>query len=102
MTSIPAPPSIDPARLADSRLTLCAIGPGGDLLIHYDPRTAAAAVFHAAAGCWSIWGPVPLVDFVALLAARGIALPPTEEVRQWIVACTEQAFADLPAAAARH
>jgi hypothetical protein len=84
--TLPQPPHLVPELLSDERLALAVSGPYGEALAVYHAPTATAALFSAAAGCWSAWAPIRFDAFVDGVGAR-YALRESPRFEEWAGAC---------------
>lgn len=86
--SVPIPPALDHARLADANFTIRGRSPKGPVLAHFDPVGQAGGICYLIGEVWAIYGPMPFGEFVASLGTRGIQVDDTDDLARWVTACT--------------
>jgi hypothetical protein len=86
--TLPQPPHLVAELLSDERLALAISGPYGEALAIYHAPTATAAVFTAAAGCWSAWSPIGFDAFVDGIGGR-FSLRESPQFEEWAAACRD-------------
>lgn len=85
---VPAPPQLSAARLQQPDFTILGRGPGGPVIVHFDPASQAGAVLHLRGAVWAVYGPIDYDAFVATLGERGIVIAEGDDLARWVTACS--------------
>src|SRR5690554_6823815 len=86
LAAVPQPLTPHADTFADPRFTI--FSAERDQLITYCPVNRCGASFNVGCRMWTIWSPIEVAEFVAILVRRKTVLSDSEDFHTWVAAIT--------------